>query len=485
MGALLVVLPMLTCCTGMVRDELDQTRAKLEELKALADTVNLNLERLGVIVAHLDDTHSIQPASLQETEEGYKVSFRDGRGIFIAYGKDGKDGNTLIPVGAKSDEDGLYYWTLNGEWLLGPDGEKIRAGATDGSDGIVPQIKVEDGFWWISLDGGETFAILASIEEMTGVGVFSDVDLSDPSKIVMTLLDGTVLEIPRYRAPLKVYFEGGQRDTVSIAAGERLAIPYCVVVEGDTDLPVVVTSGTDGIYLSEVVEGPQPGQGVVRVQAPAVFAEGYILLNAYCGEYSAIKIISFREREYPEGGVVRAGRAAGSRTVPFEASFEFVASSDAGWLSVAADPSARTLTFELEENPSDTLRTCTVTVSPKDNPDFVCTTYKVVQATRVYTYEVEPGSTLSCELSAESGAIEATAEGGSALIWLTFLQGITVEKCPEWVSAEITAEDGFYKLSVSVGAAEAEEPREGVLTLKVGGTAIPINVKQAGKPSGE
>jgi len=81
MGVLLAVLAMLCSCTGMVQDELDRTRAKLEELKALADTVNLNLERLGVIVDHLDDSHTIEPASLQETEGGYKVSFRDGREI--------------------------------------------------------------------------------------------------------------------------------------------------------------------------------------------------------------------------------------------------------------------------------------------------------------------------------------------------------------------------------------------------------------------
>lgn len=483
MGVLLAVLAMLCSCTGMVQDELDRTRAKLKELKALADTVNLNLERLGVIVDHLDDSHTIEPASLQETEGGYKVSFRDGREIFIAYGKDGQDGKTFIPVGARSDEDGLYYWTLNGEWLLDEDGNMMRAGATDGSDGIVPQIKVEDGFWWISLDGGLTFDKLASIEEMNGVGVFSEVDISDPSKIVMTLLDGTVLEVPLYRAPLKVHFEGGPRDTVSIAAGERLSIPYSVVVEGDTDLPIVVTSGTDGTYLSEIVEGDQPGQGTVIVQAPSVFSEGYILLNAYCGEYSAIKIISFTERDYPEGGVLRAGSSAGSRTVAYNVSFDYVASSDADWVSVSADPVSGTITLDLQENAADTLRTCTVSVSPKDNPDFVCTTYMVIQATGVYTYEVEPGSTLVCDLAAET--MEATAEGGSAVIWLTFRQGITIEKCPDWMTAEIAPEDGFYKLAVSVAAAEAEEPREGVLTLKAGSIAIVINVKQAGKPSGE
>ena len=213
MGALPVLLAMLCGCTGMVQDELAETHAKLAELQALVKSVNTDLQTLDLVVSKLDDSHTIEPGTLKETEDGYEVSFRDGKKVFIAYGKDGR---TLIPVGVLQDTDSLYYWTVDGEWWLDDEGNKMRAGATDGVDGvdgIAPQVKVEDGFWWISHDGGKTFKQLVSCEEMDGVGVFSGIDTSDPAKIVLKLLDGTALEIPRLTS-LKVSFAGQPMDTV-------------------------------------------------------------------------------------------------------------------------------------------------------------------------------------------------------------------------------------------------------------------------------
>jgi hypothetical protein len=96
-------------------------------------------------------------------------------------------------IGVAQDIDGVYYWTLNGEWLLddngnklpvsgkdgqngtngsngqdgtdgkdGQDGEDGKDGADgqDGKDGITPQLKIEDGYWFISYDNGATWTQL-------------------------------------------------------------------------------------------------------------------------------------------------------------------------------------------------------------------------------------------------------------------------------------------------------------------------------------
>ena len=143
-GVLAVVLPVFLSvfsgCTDMVRPELDETHAKLQALQELAGAVNWDLHILDLIVRELDDSHTILPESFRQTEDGYEVSFRDGKTIVIPFGKDGVDGVQFTPVGVR-DEDGLYYWTVGGEWLLDADGNKIRAGAVDG---IVPRFKVEE-----------------------------------------------------------------------------------------------------------------------------------------------------------------------------------------------------------------------------------------------------------------------------------------------------------------------------------------------------
>ena len=507
LGLLPLVLSMLVSCTGMVQDELDETHAKLAALQALVESVNNNLQGLDAIVAHLDDSHTIAPATLQEVEGGYKISFRDGREIFIAYGKDGQDGRTLIPVGARSDEDSLYYWTVDGEWLLDAEGGKIRAGATDGSDGtdgIAPQIKVEDGFWWISHDGGQTFEQLASCEELDGVGVFSGIDTSDPSKIVLKLLDGTSIEIPRW-VSMKVSFSGQPVDTVLIAAGELLPVPYEVLVEGSEAGAVTVTAGTDGIYTSRLVPGTEPGKGIAMIQAPAVFSEGYILLSAVCKGYSAIKMISFKEREITPAAdtvKVRMASAADTVKVAYSANFEYTVSCDSTWIKVVRDTVARdSLIFVSEPNTTNAVRTCTVKVSPKDNPGFVCTTFAVRQAsesgnTTSYDYETPDGFTWD-EIDLYSIILNAPASGGEAAIWIDTNMEVTKDsKDLEWFEAKVANELGFYKLIVNVkpNDSEARATRNEKVTegeeekkvderikVKVGNVMVAIAVKQEGK----
>ena len=56
--------------------------------------------------------------------------------------------------------DGIYYWTVNNDWLL-VDGKKVKAegidgtdggDGTNGKDGTTPQFKITDGYWYISYD---------------------------------------------------------------------------------------------------------------------------------------------------------------------------------------------------------------------------------------------------------------------------------------------------------------------------------------------
>lgn len=501
-GALLILLAMLCGCTGMVQEELAETHAKLAALQERVAFANQSLTALDAILSKLDDKHTIDPASFKETEDGYEVSFRDGKTIFIPYGKDGSDGRTLIPVGVKLADDGLYYWTVDGTWVLDAEGNKMRAGATDGADGAdgtMPQIKVEDGFWWIVFEGQEPIKI-ASCEEVDGVGIFSGFDVSDPSKLVLTLLDGTVLEIPRLTS-LKVSFAGPVMDTVLIAAGELLPVPYEVVVEGGSGQPAVVTSGTDGTYTSRILAGEEPGKGVVLVQAPEVFSEGYIILSADCDGYSAVKMISFRERTMsPDAEPVTVPMDSGSDTVSvaFSANFEYILTCDAEWLQASQDTVSRqALVFEAEANTADTVRTCTVTVSPKDNPGFACKTFTVMQASEndksVTIDDSELPDGFSLEQTADDRlTLNAPAEGGEAVIWINTGREVKMERHDlEWFKSELT-KDGFYKLAIKIDPNESEsrvtryikdDNIDERIKVSIGGPVIAITISQAGKPS--
>ena len=107
---------------------------------------------------------------------------RQGAPITIYHGKDGEDGKDgengvdgsdgtdgyTPKISAAKDEDGVYYWTLDGEWLLDASGQKIPvqgsngADGEDGADGVTPQFKIEEGIWYVSYDGGAGWIQLRS-----------------------------------------------------------------------------------------------------------------------------------------------------------------------------------------------------------------------------------------------------------------------------------------------------------------------------------
>ena len=55
-------------------------------------------------------------------------------------GADGKDGHTPT-VSVRLDSDGVYYWTIDGEWLLDGSGKKIRAQGADGKDDFPKSLR--------------------------------------------------------------------------------------------------------------------------------------------------------------------------------------------------------------------------------------------------------------------------------------------------------------------------------------------------------
>ena len=83
-------------------------------------------------------------------------------------GKDGADGHTPV-IGVAMDTDCIYYWTVDGKWLTDDAGNKIKAVGTDGQNGsdgfngvdgkdaVTPQLKIEDGKWYVSYDNGASW----------------------------------------------------------------------------------------------------------------------------------------------------------------------------------------------------------------------------------------------------------------------------------------------------------------------------------------
>ena len=102
--------------------------------------------------------------SMEGTETNAK-----SQNYFLHRTIDGKDAESPDIAVKEDPSTGDLYWVLNGEWLTGDDGKRVRANGKDGKDGkdgedgkdaIAPTVRINPDtyVWEISVDGGKTWA---------------------------------------------------------------------------------------------------------------------------------------------------------------------------------------------------------------------------------------------------------------------------------------------------------------------------------------
>ena len=215
-----------------IRNEITDLANRVAKLEQLCQQMNTNISSLQTIVNALqqnDFITAVVPVTQGGKVIGYTITFSRSGAITIyhgtngADGKDGKDGSTP-QVSVKQDTDGIYYWTLNGEWLTDEAGNKIQAegkdgadgsNGNDGADGITPQLKIEENYWYISYDGGATWTQLGKavgedgadgsdgsdgkdgMDGEDGDSIFSGVS-QDDEFVYFHLSDGTMITLPKH-----------------------------------------------------------------------------------------------------------------------------------------------------------------------------------------------------------------------------------------------------------------------------------------------
>ena len=243
-----------TACHNDIWNAIDDLDGRVTKLEELCKEMNTNITSLQTIVSVLQSNDFITGiVEIKKNGEviGYTITFGKHDPITIYHGQDGKDGadgkdgqdgqngSANAPViGVAQDTDGVYYWTLNGEWLLDDNGNKLPVSGkdgqngtngsngqdgkdgqdgTDGKDGVTPQLKIEDGYWYISYDNGATWTQLGKAtgedgkdgqngsngtdgkdgkDGQDGDSMFQSVT-QDENYVYFTLADGTVIKIAK------------------------------------------------------------------------------------------------------------------------------------------------------------------------------------------------------------------------------------------------------------------------------------------------
>lgn len=380
--------------TGRV-DDLENRVTLLEEL---CKQMNTNISSLQTLVSALENNDyvtSATPIIKDGKEVGYTITFTKSQPVTIYHGKDGtngkdgidgingKDGITPI-IGVSKDSDGIYYWTLNSEWLLDNAGNKVKAvgingldgtdgaNGTNGSDGVTPQLKIENNFWYVSYDRGAHWTKLGAATT-TVDETFKNVTVDD-NTVIFTLADNTSFTLPRYKA-VSITFDIQEQ---GISAGVTVQIPY--TLKGATN-ETTVTASSDGNYKvkleNQTIEG-----GIITVTAPAPYVDGYINVLVSDGNgYTSLNVINFYEWEMSisnleESLTYSIPTDGGNVSIPLDVNFDYdvlIPTDAADWVSATVESRAvtrhETISLAIKPNTTDAARGCIISLLPKNGTE--------------------------------------------------------------------------------------------------------------------
>ena len=214
------------------------------DLDSFCEIMNTNIASLQAIVEAFEEDDYV--ASFEETKNSmpedyatYSVRFNAGTSAEIWCRKDGNDSKGVPQISAAQDENGKWYWTLDGKWLsIG--GSTVPV--LEGDD--APRICAEDGRWMISGDAGATWKDLSEMDGQAvspGKYIFDDA-YKKGSFLHLVLDNGETLPISTLE-DIDIIFTDA--DGATCVTGETARIAY-EVVGWDEATEVICSCDTPG-----------------------------------------------------------------------------------------------------------------------------------------------------------------------------------------------------------------------------------------------
>ena len=379
-----------------LRNDLNDLENRVAKLEELCKQMNTNISSLQKIVVALQDNLSI--SKVEQISDGYIIHFSDGSTATIKNGKNSEDAPI---IGVKKDTDGIYYWTLDGEWLTDEKGNKVKAQGTDGKDGvdgedgndgvdgedgvdgtngkdgkdgITPQLKIENGRWMLSMDNGKTWTDIGQATGADGKdgedgedgtdgedgvdgkdgtnGIFKSVR-EDDDNVYFTLEDDSVITIPKSdNSKFAIAFD--TTDIAILNGGESKTISYTIT--DATENTVVKAIAQDGWKVK--VNATSTDKGTITITAPNPIVESEILVFANDGSYRTVMVSlnCMQGQINIADNSIDATPAGGTQEIKLTTNLDYtveIPDNAKSWLSLAPETRAMredTIVFEVTAN---------------------------------------------------------------------------------------------------------------------------------------
>lgn len=208
-------------CAKFIFDdsELKESIADLNErLTALEQKMN---EQIATLTSLVNSKITVTEISTDEQSGKTVITLSDGKTVTVYPESEMPDLSGLSFLTVKA-ENGVYYWAVGSygkepEFLLIND-QKVPVVAE--KEEVKLQGKIEDGKYYVSIDGGKTW-VETGIEPKEDVKVFVSYD-QDDDYVYLTLADGTVIKVAKNKEVAfailsgKQYFTYGQTKSLKL-----------------------------------------------------------------------------------------------------------------------------------------------------------------------------------------------------------------------------------------------------------------------------
>ncbi|MCQ2158858.1 MAG: DUF4988 domain-containing protein, partial [Bacteroidales bacterium] len=261
---------------------------KLDERVAALNSIANDFGTMKLLVSNLEKQVLVR--EIIPEGDKYRVVFANGTIAYICDGEKGPDGDPgqqgakgpdgpkgqtgQEPVISVKAESGIYYWTVDGQWMLDSEGKKIPA------SGTMPEVKIENNTFLASFDGGKTWKPFGSTSANIDASIFLSFSKDANSTVIITLKDGTHLEFP---------VEGGfaftmDESAVSCKAGDVIKVKYNIF---GCDNPEVYCHAEGG-YVGKIVDATKDG-GAVEISVTNQTKGGRMLVYATNGDNTLVR----------------------------------------------------------------------------------------------------------------------------------------------------------------------------------------------------
>lgn len=234
-------------CYNQIENDLNLLERRIEKLEQRCKEMNTTLEGLRKIVDKLNEFDFLKKVeTLYENGEiiGYTLYFTHSSPVTLY---NGTSAETPI-LGVGLGEDGIWYWTVkypsDSEATFLTDNFGIRIPTSAAS----PLIKIENGYWMVTYDGGEIWHNMGRATGEDGASFFESVkDMGD--YVQFNLLNGSSIQLPTWSRYEKLV-ESCRKANQNLETFRKLASTIKDKVYVQEIIPILSGTDTIGFTLS-------------------------------------------------------------------------------------------------------------------------------------------------------------------------------------------------------------------------------------------